>query len=112
MKLLLTLTSLVLFFLLSSPLLADKTPAPYPEAYAGLNPNSYHPITLRSDKSSQINIMMDGTEIIIPLAQSKSSGSSNISFTQNIPNGSISATKGDNSLFGQMHLNDKMVHMN
>ena len=107
MKLLLSLTSLTLFVLLSSPVLAGKTPYPYPEAYAGLNPNAYHPITLSNDKASQLNIVMEGTEIAIPLTQAKSSGSSNVSFTQIIPSGSISATKGNNSLFGQMHLNNK-----
>ncbi len=86
---------------------ANKISKQYPEAYAGLNPNSYHKIVLNNSKSAQLSFELGGITIPLKLNQAKSTGSANLSFTQTIPNGSISATKGENSLFGQMHLNNK-----
>jgi len=80
----------------------------YPEAYAELNKSAFHRIELTNNKNNSISFELKNTTISIhfPDAKSNQSTTSDISFTQAIPNGSITATRGNNSLFGQMHLDN------
>ncbi len=106
------LTSWVItgFFILTlTPHTAAAKPSDFPEAYAGLNKSAYHPIVFDTNKSDGFSFEIADQAISIALNNAKSTGTAagNVSFSQTIPGGSISATKGNNSLFGQMHLNNK-----
>jgi hypothetical protein len=81
----------------------------FPEAYAGLNDSAYHLINIDQSKSNQLSFELENTHINIALPQRSkaSSQTSDISFSQNLKDGFITATKGKNSLFGQVHLNNK-----
>ncbi|VAW44841.1 hypothetical protein MNBD_GAMMA02-288, partial [hydrothermal vent metagenome] len=109
MKLLITLIIAGISTLIPTHIYASKSIKDFPEAYAGLGQSAYHLIELNRSKSSQLSFKLDGVTVPIQLSATNSfnKSSSSISFTQAIPNGSISATQGNNSLFGQMHLNDK-----
>ncbi|MGJ8662937.1 MAG: M12 family metallo-peptidase [Marinicella sp.] len=109
MKLLISLVIIGLSLFVPTQTLALNSATETPEAYTGLNPSAYHRLELNHSKANQISFQLKGKTIPIDVSQNKTSTSaaSNISFTQSIPNGSISATQGENSLFGQMHLNNK-----
>ena len=109
MKPLNSLSTIGLLSLISCYAVASSSSAKHPEAYAGLDNSAFHRIELSSNKTGPLSFQLDGTTVAIqlPVEKSNKNASPNISFTQNIPNGSISATTGDNILFGQMHLNNK-----
>ncbi len=88
---------------------ASSSKNKFPEAYAGLNQNAYHEITVNKTKSNDIGFELDGIQVTIQANHLKVMNQihSNVSFTQSIPNGFISATMGHNSLFGELHLNNK-----
>ncbi|MFC3194544.1 M12 family metallo-peptidase [Marinicella sediminis] len=101
------LTFILSLFLLTvlSPMASAKVV--YPEAYAGLNPQAYHPITLVANKTGGLSYQWQNTLIEVPEAQlNKSATSANQSFIQNIKGGVIKATAGTNSLFGDMHVDN------
>jgi len=105
MRLFFSVTStMTLLIICNSVLAAAKNK---PEAYAGLNDAAYHAIQLNSNKQGNMSFKLDGIEINIKTPQQKSATKRNFSFTQNLKYGFISATQGNNSLFGQIHLNNK-----
>lgn len=109
MKLFLSKVTVVLTTLYSVHSVASVPSENFPEAFAGLNKSAFHRIELNHNKNNHLSFQLDGITIPIqlPVAKAPHNSSPNVSFTQNIPNGSISATKGNNSLFGQIHLNNK-----
>lgn len=98
-----------LFILVATQNYASPDTESYPEAYAGLSKDAYHRIEFNQNKSTEFGFQIQETQVSVQLDGAKSTAASatNLSFTQTLPNGSISATKGTNSLFGQMHLNNK-----
>ncbi|TDR23182.1 M12 family metallo-peptidase [Marinicella litoralis] len=106
MKLFLSIVTTALFGFISSQSLASSEI--HPEAFAGLSHDAFNRLEL-NNKSNQLSFELDGELIGLPFSITKSSTghSTNVSFTWTLPNGYISATKGENSLFGQMHLNNK-----
>lgn len=94
----------LIFFslLLTCQLQAAKPPA----AYAGLDQSAYHLLELSMNKSSQLGFVIEGIRVDLPLA-TKSTQQSSTYIHHQLDAGHIAATKGNNSLFGQMHLNNK-----
>ncbi len=98
------------FFLLFVGLSFDSFahPTSYPEAYAGLDANAYHPIELSPDKSQGWSFSINDQRIDWSEKTDKTSSSDkDFSFTKSLPNGYITATQGNNSLFGSMHLDNQ-----
>jgi len=90
-----------------TPLLASSK-TDFPEAYAGLSPNAYEVIKPLANKNDGLSFQWRDLVIDVPAsAQQKSASGNNISFMQNIPGGVIKATAGNNSLFGEMRINNK-----
>ncbi|MEZ5473358.1 MAG: M12 family metallo-peptidase [Marinicella sp.] len=100
------LTLIGLFFLSITQLLANKN-THYPEAYAGLGNNAYHLIKVDNNKSNQLSFELKDKIINVDISHAHKNKENNHSFSQAIPGGSISATIGENSLFGQVHLDNK-----
>ncbi len=98
------------FFLLCTGLSIDSyaDAKRYPSAYAGLEPDAYLNIALSTDKSQGWSFQLDNKHISWSANTDKTSSSNHdFSFTKNLPNGYISATQGNDSLFGSMHLDNK-----
>lgn len=103
------LTYRVILSLIAVSAIAQTHKNDLPEAYAGLNQNAYHRIELTTQKSTELGFRLGDRQIQVPLTQAKATGTQagNISFTEAIPGGTISATRGENSLFGQLRLDNR-----
>ncbi|WP_223789671.1 M12 family metallo-peptidase [Marinicella meishanensis] len=103
------LTTQVLLTVFATWAFAQTIESQLPEAYAGLNDSAYHRIELTHNKSTALGFRLGERLIQVPLTQAKATGTQagNVSFTQAIPGGSISATRGKDSLFGQLRLDNK-----
>ncbi len=94
---------------MAAQVLASSDKTFIPQAYADLDPSAFHQIEISTTKSTQQSFQLAGETIHItqPKTTKNKGTSNNYSFTQNLPNGFISATQGENSLFGQIHLHNK-----
>lgn len=101
--------SLFCLLLFSMGASASTNTHDFPEAYAGFNPQNYHSIDFNNEKSNTLSFSLAGKQIDLPIhtTTQKQQSSNNISFIQNFEGGSINATRGENSLFGQLHLDNK-----
>lgn len=87
---------------------AGNNTVEFPEAYNGLNADAYHLLELNQSKSDGLSFQLNDHSISVDLNKSAvKTVNDNLSFSQTIPNGTISATYGENSLFGEMHLDNK-----
>ena len=101
-------TIYILFVLLFWQLPAAAKDPQLPEAYAGLPADAYHLMELRgSAKNGQMLTMGKHSWTLDTQAAVQNKTGNNFSFKQAIPGGFIAATQGENSLFGQMHLDNQ-----